>query len=70
MAILSLFRIASTLSYSERYIYYWRRSQVIRNYIDLTIANDMNSFLYDRADKREAGEISVDLIYWLLLRLW
>ncbi len=49
ISFLSLFGFICTLSYSQRYIFYWRRSQVIRNYIDLYITNGTIEKLHAKA---------------------
>lgn len=47
--ILSLIGTLATLAHSQRYVFYWRRSQVIRDFVDENYTQGGISKLYDDA---------------------
>ncbi len=57
LLMLSAFGLISTISYTERYVFYWRRSQMLREIIDEKYANVHIEEIFDMAKLyRKFGE--------------
>ena len=56
LVVLSIFGILCTLSYSERYVFYWRRSQLIKNHLDQIIMKDNIEQLFNDAKSYRAKD--------------